>query len=165
MPTPAEKRALVFLSAVLSLGAGVRATKALSAEPPPPSAAARADLHRQIVAVDSADSVERISGGKKHWSKRPVRVGISTTDGSDASVRPDSGHSGQASKERREDSRRSGSSAAGSRCITRRPSGRRPSSGVGDPLTSQGRTRACAPDSGESRFTRAVRLASMSCGA
>ena len=90
MPTPAEKRALVFLSAVLSLGAGVRATKALSAEPPPPSAAARADLHRQIVAVDSADSAERIAVRKKHRSKRPVRIGISTTDGSDASVRPDS---------------------------------------------------------------------------
>lgn len=84
MPTPAEKRALVFLSAVLTLGAGVRATKALSAEPPPPSAAARADLHRQIVAVDSADSVERSGGGKRHRSKRPVRVGISTSDGSDA---------------------------------------------------------------------------------
>src|SRR5665647_406783 len=90
MPTPAEKRALVFFSAVLSLGAGVRATKALSAEPPPPSAAARAELHRQIVAVDSADSAERIAGRKKHRSKRPVRIGISTTDGSDASVRPDS---------------------------------------------------------------------------
>jgi len=98
MPTPAEKRALVFLSAVLSLGAGVRATKALSAEPPPPSAAARADLHRQIVAVDSADSVERITGGKKHRSKRPVRIGISTVDGSDASVRPDSATSGKRRK-------------------------------------------------------------------
>jgi competence protein ComEA len=89
MPTPAEKRALVFLTAMLTLGAGVRATKARSAEPPPPSAAARADLHRQIVAVDSADSVERISGGKRHRSKRPKAIGISTTDGSDASVRPD----------------------------------------------------------------------------
>ena len=98
MPTPAEKRALVFLSAVLSLGAGVRATKALSAEPPPPSAVARADLHRQIVAVDSADSVEKITGGKKHRSKRPVRVGISTTDGSDASVRPDSATTGKRRK-------------------------------------------------------------------
>jgi DNA uptake protein ComE-like DNA-binding protein len=98
MPTPAEKRALIFLSAVLSLGAGVRATKALSAEPPPPSAAARADLHRQIVAVDSADSVERVTGGKKHRSKRPVRVGISTSDGSDASVRPDSATSGKRRK-------------------------------------------------------------------
>ena len=98
MPTPAEKRALLFLSAVLSLGAGVRATKALSAEPPPPSAAARADLHRQIVAVDSADSVERVTGGKKHRSKRPVRVGISTSDGSDASVRPDSATSGKRRK-------------------------------------------------------------------
>ena len=92
MPTPAEKRALVFLSAMLTLGAGVRATKALSAEPPPPSAAARADLHRQIVAVDSADSVERSSGGKHHHrSKRPKAIGISTSDGSDAAVRADSG--------------------------------------------------------------------------
>jgi DNA uptake protein ComE-like DNA-binding protein len=89
MPTPAEKRALVFLTAMLTLGAGVRATKARSAEPPPPSVAARADLHRQIVAVDSADSVERISGGKRRRSKRPKAIGISTTDGSDAAARPD----------------------------------------------------------------------------
>lgn len=91
MPTPAEKRALVFLSAMLTLGAGVRATKALSAEPPPPSAAARADLHRQIMAVDSADSVERISGGKHRRSKRPKATGISTSNGSDAATQPDSG--------------------------------------------------------------------------
>jgi DNA uptake protein ComE-like DNA-binding protein len=90
MPTPSEKRALVFLSAVLTLGAGVRATKALSAEPPPQSAAARADLHRQIVAVDSADSVERSSGRKRHRSKRPTRIGIATSDGSDAAIQPDS---------------------------------------------------------------------------
>lgn len=89
MPTPAEKRALVFLSAILTLGAGVRATKARSAEPPPPSAAARADLHRQIVAVDSADSVERSSGRKRQRSKRPKAIGISTSDGSDAAARPD----------------------------------------------------------------------------
>jgi DNA uptake protein ComE-like DNA-binding protein len=90
MPTPAEKRALVFLSAVLTLGAGVRATRALSAQPPPPSAAARAELHRQIVAVDSADSVQRISGGGKHRrSKPPKAIGISTSDGSDAAARPD----------------------------------------------------------------------------
>jgi DNA uptake protein ComE-like DNA-binding protein len=84
MPTPAEKRALVFLSAMLTLGAGVRATKALSAEPPPPSAAARTELHRQIVAVDSADSAEKSGGGKRHRSKRPRAIGISTSDGSDA---------------------------------------------------------------------------------
>jgi DNA uptake protein ComE-like DNA-binding protein len=84
MPTPAEKRALVFLSAMLTLGAGVRATKALSAEPPPPSAAARAELHRQIVAVDSADSAEKAGGGKRHRSKRPRAIGISTSDRSDA---------------------------------------------------------------------------------
>lgn len=90
MPTPSEKRALVFLSAMLTLGVGVRATKALSAEPPPPSAAASADLHRQIVAVDSADSVERSGGGKRHRSKRPVARGVSTSDGTDASVAVDS---------------------------------------------------------------------------
>jgi hypothetical protein len=95
MPTPAEKRALVFLSALLTLGAGVRATKALSAEAPPPSAAARADLHRQIVAVDSADSVEKLRGGKKHRSKRPISIGISTSDGSDASIRPESATTGK----------------------------------------------------------------------
>ena len=88
MPTPAEKRALVFLSAVLTLGAGVRATRALSAQPPPPSATARADLHRQIVAVDSADSVQRLSGGKHRRSKRPKSIGISTSDGSDAAAQP-----------------------------------------------------------------------------
>ena len=84
MPTPAEKRALVFLSAMLTLGAGVRATKALSAEPPPPSAAARTELHRQIVAVDSADSAEKSSGGRRHRSKRPRAMGVSTSDGADA---------------------------------------------------------------------------------
>lgn len=77
MPTPAEKRALVFFSAVLTLGAGVRATSALRAAPPPPSAAARADLHRQIVAVDSADSVQRLSP-KRRRSKRPRSVGVSS---------------------------------------------------------------------------------------
>jgi DNA uptake protein ComE-like DNA-binding protein len=98
MPTPAEKRALVFLSAVLTLGAGVRATKALSAQPPPPSASARADLHRQILAVDSADSVQRVTGGKHHRSKRPKPVGISTSDGSDAAPHPDSATAGKRQK-------------------------------------------------------------------
>lgn len=98
MPTPAEKRALVFLSAVLTLGAGVRATRALSAQPPPPSASARADLHRQIVAVDSADSVQRVSGGKHRRPKHPKSIGISTSDGSDAAARPDSGTSSRKKK-------------------------------------------------------------------
>jgi competence protein ComEA len=89
MPTPAEKRALLFFSAVLTLGAGVRATSALRAAPPQPSAAARADLHRQIVAVDSADSVQRTSGGKRHRSKRPTSIGIASS-GSAAAAPADS---------------------------------------------------------------------------
>src|SRR6195952_1844832 len=120
MPTPSEKRALVFLSAMLTLGAGVRATKALSAEPPPPSAAARADLHRQIVAVDSADSVERSSGGKHHHrSKRPKAIGISTSDGSDAAVRADSGSRSR----RRKGAKLGPSSASQPRDVGTTPSG------------------------------------------
>lgn len=82
MPTPAEKRALIFFSSVLTLGFGVRATSAMRAAPPPPSAAARADLHRQIVAVDSADSVQRATP-KRHRSKRPRPVGVSSRGSAD----------------------------------------------------------------------------------
>lgn len=85
MPTPAEKRALIFFSSVLTLGFGVRATSALRAAPPPPSAQARADLHRQIVAVDSADSVQRASG-KRHRSKRPRSVGVSSRGSADIPI-------------------------------------------------------------------------------
>lgn len=82
MPTPAEKRALVFFSSVLTLGFGVRATTALRAAPPPPGAQASAELHRQIVAVDSADSVQRLAG-KRHRSKRPRSVGVSSRGAAD----------------------------------------------------------------------------------
>lgn len=82
MPTPAEKRALIFFSSVLTLGFGVRATAALRAAPPPPSAVARADLHRQIVAVDSADSVQRTTP-KRHRSRRPRSVGVSSFGSAD----------------------------------------------------------------------------------
>ncbi len=83
MPTPAERRALLFLSVVLTLGAGVRASNALSAAPPAPDAAARADLHRQIVAVDSADSASKSAGGKRRRGRRPAARGFSSPGAGD----------------------------------------------------------------------------------
>lgn len=52
MPTPAERKALLYLAGLLCLGAAVRAERGVRAEPPP--AEARAALARQIDAVDSA---------------------------------------------------------------------------------------------------------------
>ena len=54
MPTPTEKRALLFFGAVFLLGAGTRAVGASADRAPPPDAAARAALHHQIALVDSA---------------------------------------------------------------------------------------------------------------
>ena len=53
MPTPAERKALLFLSGMLLLGTGVRAVRAIRGAPPPDPAAAAA-LERQLSAVDSA---------------------------------------------------------------------------------------------------------------
>jgi len=54
MPTPTEKRALLFLGAVFLLGAATRAVGATADRAPPPDAAERVALHRQIALVDSA---------------------------------------------------------------------------------------------------------------
>jgi competence protein ComEA len=53
MPTPAERKALLFFSAVLVLGASTRAYKALHSRSPA-SLGARSALERQIKAADSA---------------------------------------------------------------------------------------------------------------
>ena len=53
MPTQAERKALLFFSAVLVLGASTRAYKALHSRAPS-SLAARSALERQIKAADSA---------------------------------------------------------------------------------------------------------------
>lgn len=65
MPTPTEKRALTFFAGVLLLGAAARVLGA-SGDAPPPDAASRLELHRQIEAVDSA----RKSGGGKRTRRR-----------------------------------------------------------------------------------------------
>jgi competence ComEA-like helix-hairpin-helix protein len=53
MPTPAERKALLFLSTVLLLGASTRAYRALHSRSPA-DAKARSALERQIKAADSA---------------------------------------------------------------------------------------------------------------
>lgn len=63
MPTPGERKALLFLSAVLALGGGVRVVRAVGndskADP-----AAKAAIERQIQAVDSV---------RKHGRKKKTR--------------------------------------------------------------------------------------------
>ncbi len=75
MPTPAERRALLFVATVATLGVAVRGCAALSREPPPRSD--RESLARQLEAVDSAIA----SGGR-----RPTRASRSPR-GSDVSSR------------------------------------------------------------------------------
>src|SRR4051812_32074368 len=53
MPTPAERKALLFFSAVLVLGASTRAYQSLNSQAPA-DARARSALGRQIKAADSA---------------------------------------------------------------------------------------------------------------
>ena len=60
MPTPGERKALLFLGAVIVLGGGMRAAKAFTSARPA-DAEARAAINAQIEAVDSA----RKSGRKK----------------------------------------------------------------------------------------------------
>lgn len=71
MPTPSERKALLFLAAVVSLGAGVRVVRAVSRDQPTDPAATAA-LREQLRRVDSARSAgkpgsrgRRASAGKK----------------------------------------------------------------------------------------------------
>src|SRR6185437_6459399 len=73
MPTPAERRALFFLSALLVLGGTVRAYAALAAHPAP-SSLETADLDRQIHDVDSARA------RTKKPTRKPRRTHSDTTD-------------------------------------------------------------------------------------
>ena len=64
MPTPAERKALVFLSSVILLGAGTRLYRG-SREIRPVDARAAAALKEQMVAVDSAAARHRSGRSKK----------------------------------------------------------------------------------------------------
>lgn len=66
MPTPGERKALLFLGAVIVLGGGMRAATAVGSARPA-DAGARAAINAQIEAVDSA----RKSGKKKKGKSKP----------------------------------------------------------------------------------------------
>ena len=68
MPTPAERKALLFFSIVLLLGASGRAIRALRSDRPA-DAKARSALESQIQAADSA----RKSGLRKSKRDKPVK--------------------------------------------------------------------------------------------
>jgi competence protein ComEA len=70
MPTPSERKALIFVSGLLVLGAGVRVAGAVRGAPPPPDERARSALGRQIRAVDSA----RKNARRPHDRSRRPRV-------------------------------------------------------------------------------------------
>ncbi|HEY9425704.1 MAG TPA: helix-hairpin-helix domain-containing protein [Gemmatimonadaceae bacterium] len=89
MPTPAERKALFFLSGLMLLGSGVRASAALSgAERDPAIAAGQPALERQIAAVDTArarssssrKSSTRRTGKKKSSSSRSASSGSVAAD-------------------------------------------------------------------------------------
>lgn len=70
MPTPSERRALLFVAAVAALGLGVRGCRALA--PSAVDAAPRAALAAQIAAVDSA-----VTTGGRPRARRPPRESAS----------------------------------------------------------------------------------------
>lgn len=74
MPTPAERKALLFFSVVLVLGASTRAYRTFHSRSPA-DAHARSGLERQIAAADSARRAgfpKGKVGGKKKTPPRPV---------------------------------------------------------------------------------------------
>ncbi len=71
MPTPAERRALFFLSALLALGGAARVFASRTGNNPPPSLEERAALDTQIRAVDSAR--RKKPPGKRSAAKRNRR--------------------------------------------------------------------------------------------
>jgi competence protein ComEA len=84
MPTPSERRALLFLSGLLVLGAGVRVVGAARGAAPPPDERERAALERQIRAVDSARKRAR----RPHGRSRPPRLLGTAEQRPDSTPRP-----------------------------------------------------------------------------
>ena len=88
MPTPAERKALLFLAGVTLLGGSVRLVRAARGEEHG-DAATRAALARQLAAVDSAhgrESDARKSRGKRSGSPRKRSRAVEKRDTSHRSV-------------------------------------------------------------------------------
>ena len=78
MPTPGERRALIFLAALAALGVTARGVIAMRGSSKMSVAGDRAGLARQIVAVDSAIA----SGGMKRRGGRGGSAGTGSRNGS-----------------------------------------------------------------------------------
>ena len=78
MPTPGERRALIFLAAIAALGVTARGVIAMRGSNKTSVAGDRAGLARQIVAVDSAIA----SGGVKRRGGRGGSAGAGSRNGS-----------------------------------------------------------------------------------
>lgn len=70
MPTPAERNALLFLSGLVLLGAGVRTHRALR-DHPDPDPASRLALRRQLAAVDSVRAVDDARAVRRSSRRTP----------------------------------------------------------------------------------------------
>jgi competence ComEA-like helix-hairpin-helix protein len=71
MPTPGERKALLFLGVVIALGGGMRAAKAIGSNAPE-NAQAKAAINAQIEAVDSARKSNKKKKGKSKSKGRAV---------------------------------------------------------------------------------------------
>ena len=104
MPTPAERRALLFFSGLMVLGSGMRASAALSgAERAPSAVEGQPALEQQIAAVDTARA--RSSSSRKPRSGRKKSASSAST-------------SSTSSVSSSRDSRSSGARLAGRRAVS-----------------------------------------------
>ena len=74
MPTPAERRALLFLGGLIIMGGGVRAARAVGRHGSEPDSASVAALDRQLAAVDSAREAREAREAQGARGSRRSRV-------------------------------------------------------------------------------------------
>lgn len=91
MPTPAERKALLFLAGVIVLGTSVRVVRA-ARDDGSADAASRAALARQLAAVDSAHGAERAERAERNGRRAPTRTrrgaGRARGPGTDTTTNP-----------------------------------------------------------------------------
>jgi competence protein ComEA len=73
MPTPAEQKALAFVTLVILLGAGVRVVSGGALSGPEPTTAEQLGLARQAAAAESSASIASASKNAKTRAKAPRR--------------------------------------------------------------------------------------------
>jgi len=79
MPTPGERKALLFLGAIIVLGGGMRAARAVTSDAPV-DRDARAAIDAQIDAVESARKSSKKSKGKGKKSGKGMRRAVAKVE-------------------------------------------------------------------------------------